>query len=342
MIFLYAFLLLLVLYKVKLVEYNSEYASKETTLIIKGIFVILVFFRHFSEYITGHNLSVQSFLIITKIIGQLMVGGFLYYSGYGMMESYKMKGIAYINRIPRHNILKLFLNFGCAVVIFLVFDLIIGRYYPLKTILLSFTAWTNIGNSNWYIFACFAAYFEFFITIKLFHNNMCKAFLAMVIGAVAYTFFVLYFKEEYWCSTYFCFFLGVFYSWKKDIFEKFIKVNKNYFHILCVTFICLFLTTVLRYQALLIYIFSSVYFCLFITLLTMKVSLYSQNKVLKWLGIHTFSIYILQRIPMIMFSVCIPIESEILFFFLTFLMTCLLSIWFDKIINKLDLLFILK
>ena len=49
---------------------------------------------------------------------------FLFYSGYGVMESIRKKGEAYVVAMPRHRVAGTLINFDVAVLIFLVVDLL--------------------------------------------------------------------------------------------------------------------------------------------------------------------------------------------------------------------------
>lgn len=79
----------------------TDYLSKNKTDTIKGIFIIIVFTNHIKEYYVkaGTDLTAwydNAFFLPAKAFGQLMVVMFLFYSGYGVAESIKKKGEAYI------------------------------------------------------------------------------------------------------------------------------------------------------------------------------------------------------------------------------------------------------
>ena len=82
--------------------------NKEQTTCINGIFVLFVFLSHFGQYETmpWNNLLLA--------IGQLMVAPFLFYSGYGIMEQIKRRGMVYIDDLPRKRILKFYIHFCMA------------------------------------------------------------------------------------------------------------------------------------------------------------------------------------------------------------------------------------
>ena len=60
---------------------------------VNGIFVALILFSHFSQYI-NEWIKIDSliFSIYSELLGECVVATFLFYSGYGLMEQIK-KGI---------------------------------------------------------------------------------------------------------------------------------------------------------------------------------------------------------------------------------------------------------
>lgn len=74
----------------RVVRWNEQYVGRYQTTCIKGFFIILVILNHANGYLirSGNTFDLLYFFI-TSHIGQLMVVMFLFYSGYGIMESYK-------------------------------------------------------------------------------------------------------------------------------------------------------------------------------------------------------------------------------------------------------------
>lgn len=117
---------------------NEKYLSKENTQVIKGIFVIIVFFSHVRTYAAYVSVSDQFVISILSYLGQLMVAMFLFCSGYGVYESIKNKGMAYVNQFPKNRIGKTFFDFSLAICLFLILDIVIRQKLTMRTILLSF------------------------------------------------------------------------------------------------------------------------------------------------------------------------------------------------------------
>lgn len=76
---------------------NNNYLEISRTNSIKGIFILLVFLSHARNYISAYAEYSQNPLngiydIFQNHLGQGVVIMFLFYSGYGVMESIKRKG----------------------------------------------------------------------------------------------------------------------------------------------------------------------------------------------------------------------------------------------------------
>lgn len=116
-------LIVLFLMSMSVFRDNSNYAlSVEQTQSIKGFFVVTIFFSHFCSYVVFEKWYDVFLLQYCHWLGQLMVLPFLFYSGYGIFESVKKKGISYIKEFPKKRILKILLHFDLAVLLFLLYD----------------------------------------------------------------------------------------------------------------------------------------------------------------------------------------------------------------------------
>ena len=94
--FLFCFLSVLNI-KIKGIDnFFNEYMDLENTNAIKGIFVWLIIFHHKTIYGINKN---YIYKIITGNLGQKIVSMFLFYSGYGINESIKIKGDNYIQKL---------------------------------------------------------------------------------------------------------------------------------------------------------------------------------------------------------------------------------------------------
>ena len=96
-------------------EYFLDYMDLENTSHIKGIFVWIIIFHHNRSY---YPKKIHYFYMkILNSIGQKMVSLFLFYSGYGIIESIKKKGLLYVKSLPQKAII-LFIKFQLILLIF--------------------------------------------------------------------------------------------------------------------------------------------------------------------------------------------------------------------------------
>lgn len=97
MIFFVLILLLLIFNKTEISkpgEFNKDYISPDGTLAIKGIFVALILLSHGKGYIELGGIYDEPYIALQNHLNQMVVAMFLFYSGYGMMESMKKKQFA--------------------------------------------------------------------------------------------------------------------------------------------------------------------------------------------------------------------------------------------------------
>ncbi len=225
MIAFYLLLCLLIVWRIRFKPegYLSDYLSFDTTNAIKGIFIALVFIKHATPYVlnSGYvfddSFLSHAFLFVNSQVGQWIVAMFLFYSGYGIMESIKKKGASYIDSIPRKRILTTLVNFDIAVALFAVLALLFHKDYSSKEYLLSFTGWESVGNSNWYIFVIMLCYliaylcFRFRVPIGKEGAYPYKAILCFSLLAIS-VIVLSYVKPSWWYDTMLCFGAGILYS----------------------------------------------------------------------------------------------------------------------------------
>ena len=289
-------------------RFAKDYLSKEKTNVIKGIFVILVVFKHYSSYADFSGIYDEPIVVLNQHLGQMIVAMFLFYSGYGIMESISKKGFAYIKAIPSRRLVKVWGNFALAVLMYLLLSVCIGEHYHVSTILLAFTGWRSVGNSNWYMFAIMALYiltFFFFFCSKFFTSHKKYYFSALLLTLLTV---ILVYAEmkagqpSWFYNTCILFPLGTWYSLLKERVEKIAMKNDIIYSFLCLVMICCYIIAWNNRGNYGIegYSIWAVIFTLTIILFTMKISI--QSEILGWFGEHVFGIYILQRIPMIVLN----------------------------------------
>lgn len=225
---------------------------------------------------------------------------FLFYSGYGVMESIKRKGRNYVLQIPRKRFLQVLINFDIAVAIFILVDILMKKPIEVRQCLLSFTGWDSVGNSNWYIFIILILYLLTYVSFYRQSNNEYRNQLIFLLFSTFVLCLIMsYVKAHYWYNTMFCYTAGIFFSAYKEKVEGLAK--SYYWKALVVGILTLLLIDRVPYSVKgMVYNAFSVVFCCVVVLITMKIKLNSQ--ILLWCGRNLFPLYIYQRIPMIVFS----------------------------------------
>lgn len=287
-------------------SFHENYLSREHTSTINGIFMILVFLRHYLE--TSPDLAASKLTnLLNTYSHQLIVVPFLFFSGYGIMTSVMKKGSTYVNQLPRKRIFRLWYHFAIIIVLYTILNLFLGRKDDLSTHILAFTGWETIGNSGWYMFAIFFLYIASYIVFKAFKDKYIPAIVSMAALCVIYTLIAIMFdKKTYFYNTIMLYPTGMIFALYKDKFHKFMqKSNKHYIistSVLVTALGTLFVifSLFMDYKSdILLYQSIAALLMLVIIALCMKFSI--TNRMLKFLGDHIFEIYSMQRIPL---SIC--------------------------------------
>lgn len=323
-------------------EFNKDYISKNNTQCIKGFFVILVLFSHYAQYVTLDSVWDAPYVALRGHLNQMVVVPFLFYSGYGIMVSIQKKGKLYVRSIMQKRFPKVWFDFCVAVTCFLVVNLILDRVYPLKRVLLAYTGWESIGNSNWYILGVLILYILTYLAFNFIPTKLIKNF--EIIGCILLTVFtmavVLIFmkagRPDYYYNTLFLYPVGCWYAvFQKKIDQLFQKNDFIYLVIFTAVVSGYCLSFIKRWDyGIEGYTIWAITFMAVLLMITMKVSF--RSRILSWYGNHVFSIYILQRIPMMILSrTGLAAEHKYMFFILSFLMTTVVAIVFEKIVGEL-------
>lgn len=264
---------------------------------------MLVFFQHFRTYITPEETDFVA-VGVSEFLGQLIVVPFLFYSGFGVMESIRAKGHSYVRRIPVDRALKTLLHFDAAVLLFLALYLFRGNTVTWKSILLSLICLHGFGNSTWYIFAIVTLYLITAVSFTVFRKNKAAAATAVTVLTIAEIYWLMGWQREHWHNTLLCYSIGIWYSLFRDRIEKILMGGD-----------VIYLTALL--------------------LLSMKFSL--DNPLLQFLGRHIFGMYILQRLPMIALRhLGIFQNNTVTLMVVCFLITCILTLLFEGFLKKMD------
>lgn len=347
LIIFYIILILIALWKCKFSGesfFAEESFSKDVTNSVKGIFIWLVFLSHFSDYVQYKSTIDLMGARIVNLLGQMIVVCFLFYSGFGVFESFKKKGAEYAKTMPKNRILKTLAHFDIALVLFLIIQVIFGKNLSFSRVILSLIGWESLGNSNWYIFVILLLYLITWISFVYAKENIIKAGTIATFLSLITILFLYFTRPTYWYDTILCYVLGMWISIFKDKFLAFITKKNFVWIIASIMSIVIFsllrigdflINTKLNY---IIKLLTAPIFCMMIIILLTKFKI--SNKIVIFSGQNLFGIYILQRIPMILFKAFGLAEFNLYIYFVVCLVsTIALSIVFRYLTGKIDSVF---
>ena len=316
----------------------EEALSVKQTTMIKGLFVLLVFASHISQYIElPPNLLTRGYSIIRSRIGQMVVVPFLFYSGYGIRCAIGRKGEAYLRAMPKRRILRTYLHFLLILPLFFVVQLLLGQRYSPGHILLSLIFLKSFGNSNWYLFAILYLYIATYFSFRYLRSQKTACLVCFLLSAVYWVIFFLL-KDNYWYNTIFVYWFGLIYPDIRQSIEKRTSGLRGWIAALAVLGIAVLMLTLFRsyrHKDGLLENLRGVLLMLLINVFLMRVRI--GNSALAWLGKHVFLCYILQRLPMIIFETMgLPQYSIGLFVLASAAATLLLVLIYDRLLAALD------
>lgn len=317
-------------------EFYRDYISPQNTNTINAIFSVLIFLSHAVTYIKLDGVLDAPYFEFKAFHGQLVVVTYLFFSGFGIMESIKKKGNDYVKAMPKNRFFKLWYHFAIAIVLFTIVAIVIGKEYSLTRWALSFTGFKAIGNSNWYMFDTFVLYIMVIVSFLVFKRAHKIALLCVCLLSVGY---VVLAKNvglsSVFYSTVLCFPLGMIFSTAKPRIDKiFMKNDIIWFTGFFAGVVIFAFFSQNRNQNFLFYVLFTFFALMVIVLFMMKVNI--KSSVLDWFGQHIFSFFILQRIPMILLRAFGFNKDGCFFVIISFFATVFLSVIFDAFTNKLD------
>ncbi len=298
---------------------------------------------HFIQYYEMSTVFDSPYKIVRVFLGQLVVVMFLFYSGYGILESVKRRGTDYIKAFPVNRFLKTLLHLDLAVMLFFILNLAMGKAMTVEKVLLSLLGWKNLGNSNWFMFTILILYFAVYLAFMVFKKHRVAALVLTTVLTVVYMVIMRRVLDmaAYWYNTALCLPLGLWYSQYKDKISALVMKNNITYLLTVAITAAVFAFAHLNKREFWVYLVWTLSFTLLVVFITMKINL--GNKALMWLGNHVFSVYMLQRIPMIIFeNVEVISSNRYIYFCLSFAITVLLAELFDRGTGALDKLLFTK
>ncbi len=297
-------------------EYNhldrqTDYLSKNNTNSIKGFFAVLVVLCHIWGRIAA-DVNTGNFVIanlgrLFSIMGYISVSIFFFISGYGLMLQYKEKGREYVKKFPKRNLLSLYVINIILIVAYSLFYFCLENTFSLKIFIQSFLFGATIISNGWYLQAILLFYLAYYLIFMLIRSDNMKLIVLAVFLMVYCIICGVFLKlSSTWYECSFTFVLGmIWYNYRAKI-DNFVKKKSRYAICLIFSFILFFvscfcsLALSLGGIEVVLKIFSTIVFCIFVMLITMKIKV--KNVITAFLGALYLEIYVLQGFFLTLFK----------------------------------------
>lgn len=315
-IIFFFFLLLLLLAAVGAGKPNTDCLSRDMTTTINGYFLTTVFMTHFIQYLSPdqYHAADRIYIHINRSLGQLIVALFLFYSGYGIMESIKNKE-DYLRSFLRKRVVPFILQFEIAVFIYLIVSCVTEEAPTVCYAIQAFFAWESLGNSNWYVFAIVILYLSTYIIFRFLpRNRISFGLIPMIFLSLTYIAFMSAHKGGWWYDTILCYPAGMAFSLGVSHFRRwFCQVSlPQYLRRLLLLLIAFVAVYPIRTKNVWCFELLAILFSLTIVVLTARFRAYSPCY--SYIGKNLFVYYIYQRIPMILFQDTLGLHNIYLYF----------------------------
>ena len=273
-------------------------------------------------------------ILIDRSFGQNIVSLFLFYSGYGINESFKKKGNIYIKTLPIKSAI-FFIKYQIVLIIYYVFNNIhlkanISFLGYIKAAIFQ----RGIGNSYWFAFTIIVLYiYSFFSFILIKKKNNFVGII--IISIICYFHMIILYKyyhrkQKVFVETIICFVFGFYYSFFKLYSDSIIMKNDIiYYLIMIYSIFCYYKYFIIKHKNILNFSIKNFILNFILVLITMKIQF--KNEFLNLLSCHSYSIYLLQRLVMTYINRKGFFKNNgIIIFFFEFLLVILMSNIFDK------------
>ena len=310
-----------------------NYIELENIRPVKGIFVWMIFFRHGMDYYNRELKKGKISILIDQSFGQNIVSLFLFYSGYGINESFKKKGIIYIKTLPIKSII-FFIKYQIILLIYLFNNIMLGINISFKRYMKAAFFQKDIGNSYWFAFTIILLYIYSFLSF-IFINKKYNLFGIIIISIICYfhTLILYHFfhkNEIIFVETIICFVFGFYYSFFKQYSDLIImKSDIIYYGIMIYSILAYYKFYTIKQKNVFNISMKNLGLNFVLVLITMKIQF--KNEFLDLLSCHSYSIYLLQRLVMIYIKKKGYFRNNgFIQFYIEFLIVILISIIFDK------------
>ncbi len=327
------FLLLLLATALGAGKPTTDCLSRDMTTTINGYFLTTVFMTHIIQYLSSDQYNAVDMIYIhaNRALGQLIVALFLFYSGYGVMESIKAND-GYIRSFLLKRIVPFIINFEIAALIYLGVSCGTGNAPTVRYAIEAFFAWESLGNSNWYVFAILYLYLCTFIAFRFLPRKYMKlGVLLVLILSFTYILFMSDHKGGWWYDTILCYVAGMFFSLYVEKFRTwFCGVRLNHYLGRLLILLCA-LGIAYHFRSKNVWCFEILAIIFALTVVALTAKFKATSPFYSYIGKNLFVYYIYQRIPMILLKDTLGSYNIYLYFFACVGITIGISLFMTKV-----------
>ena len=176
-----------------------------------GFFAVLIVMHHLVQTIGSDNAGIFAVL---EDFGVCLVGGFFFFSGYGLIRSIREKS-DYLKGFLKKRFPTILIPFYICTFVFILVDLLQGKRYDFGKLLSYASGWILLNTHMWYIVEIAILYIAFFLIFRFVKKHSLALFfmlgflVLLTIGSLLLCHGQYWFQGEWWYNSTLIFFLGL-------------------------------------------------------------------------------------------------------------------------------------
>lgn len=222
-LFFYILVMLLYLQRIRNEKREEDYLSRDKAMRIRGVMAMGIVLHHMSEI----TMAGRVFPLLQHM-GYLLVSLFFFFSGYGLMASYRQKGTKYLQQFWKNKILYIFLIYLWISVAYAIVKFLMGIEMTPRIFAISFINGSPVANYSWYIIVQLLLYIVFWgaFSIKRVSNKI-KILIVLMLEVIMAVIFHQLSYSVIWYMSNFAFVVGIWWAEEKEQIDLF--VDKHWF-----------------------------------------------------------------------------------------------------------------
>lgn len=204
--------------------WNEDFLSLSVSKGVLGLFAVCIVLHHLAQTL-GEEAGA---LGILENIGVCFVGGFFFFSGYGLLKSFQKK-TDYLKGFFGKRFPAILIPFYVIVVIFFLVSLSVGEKFTAGETVAFLTGWHLINSHMWYIVEIALFYVVFYVIFKVI-RSIPVALTMLTVFIAGFTVFCLFlghgeywFQGEWWYNTSLLFAIGAITAYHEKTILSFAK-----------------------------------------------------------------------------------------------------------------------